>query len=686
MRAFLAFIFIVVNILSFPNIALGNWIKVGDLGGVLSASKLSRLTNCNGQPFNDIAVDSTGRIFATAGDPGGWYWDASNTDFGHISIFTPDVNQPNGYMRYDINLQNCSVYNNDSITPNQNVAGSVTRLVISEQEDDVYVYAVQNWHDLRYSYWGPKHETRVLQIRKNPNNPNEWVVKIIAEYPISDTNMIESIALHPAGGVVWTVNGSDSYWKNNWLWKYQPNHNGNVTQISSGNQGWLIAHKMYHLEYVENGWWAVFYTGDESNNNYVLSAIGENLQRRIAINGENPDTSAYFGLSKPTAPLAYDNVNKRLWYGGAGVSQGDPSQWHNMMIRWDGDPANGGLFTTINDDKKTGVTQQKINHAIPKKIEENYGGRLWISALAANPNDGSGWFAIMGDSNFNYYLQDRVYVKYDINFIYDLALQDVGVPQSGAKIQALTIKGTTAYALVIDPITGIYSVYKRNANNHNYGYVDSISKAKEGQKYYTYFMANPKVLTNRGGGSGFSYVQDQNRASGIRIEYNSFASPAKSIGDLMTFHGTLNIVDGELVLENIGQMNVSGNAPAKPLGMNIKAVGGNALGLQPATNPAYGLNNVGLFVTVIGKVTYRSADGNWFTIEDGSNVTTWHPNSGAVNGLRIAYPYGSLAVGDMVSVRGVVGVEQFDTNGDDIIDLIGQRVIRVESASDIKKF
>ncbi|MFQ3549923.1 MAG: hypothetical protein SNJ70_09260, partial [Armatimonadota bacterium] len=476
MRKLLAAIVVLAVILSFSSMAAAQWTKVGDGNG--AQELLGNLWDFKRTVTNDIVVDSTGRIFVTSNNC------QNGNDKGFVTIFTPSGSS---YTRYDIDLQNCRLYDGNNTTPGSNVQGSITRLILGEDEDgNVCVYGVQNWMENNWDA-NAGHDVRIIQIRPDPNASGQWAVRVMVNAGQNFDDRIESIASGPNGGFVYTRNGNSNYWKYNYFWKYDP-----VTQAHelalppNTNSGWSRIHKLYNIEYVGGDWWAIFHTTESSNNEYNLSAIGINKNRRNAANGQNPNSGAYYGIARPTTPLSYDPVNNRLWYGGRGRYQN--GDWHNMIIRWDGDPnSNTGLFTATEDDPKTGITTQKIGHAFPKGVGEQYGSWIWVSALAANPNDGSGWFAMSETigpyDNYIYpYSLDNVYVKFDIPYVEGLAIQSMGAPQPGNanRVMALTIKGDTAYALVVNRTTGVYSVYKRSAIVSQYGNTASLADVKKG--------------------------------------------------------------------------------------------------------------------------------------------------------------------------------------------------------------
>lgn len=138
------------------------------------------------------------------------------------------------------------------------------------------------------------------------------------------------------------------------------------------------------------------------------------------------------------------------------------------------------------------------------------------------------------------------------------------------------------------------------------------------------------------------WVQDASRASGIRVASNSNYAP----GQRLTVTGKLQKANGERYLSDVEETpGVLGAAPV-PLGMKGGSVGGEDLNLvTPGIPGAYGLNNVGLLITVWGRVNTTSAGS--FYLDDGSGLT-----DGVGLGVRITGAPGALLAGDYATVNG----------------------------------
>lgn len=143
------------------------------------------------------------------------------------------------------------------------------------------------------------------------------------------------------------------------------------------------------------------------------------------------------------------------------------------------------------------------------------------------------------------------------------------------------------------------------------------------------------------------YMQDQGRASGIRVE--SAVGPAANYTVVVC--GRLGLVNGcERALLDCKIVPGGLGAVVQPLMMNTRWVGGEPFGpYTPGITSGSGLNNVGLLVAVAGKVTALTADG--FYLDDGSGVQ----DDSAHAGLKVwTGAPNSASEGQAVVVTGAV--------------------------------
>ncbi|MGQ9454907.1 MAG: hypothetical protein ACUVRS_05245 [Armatimonadota bacterium] len=161
-----------------------------------------------------------------------------------------------------------------------------------------------------------------------------------------------------------------------------------------------------------------------------------------------------------------------------------------------------------------------------------------------------------------------------------------------------------------------------------------------------------KVVTFTNTSQGFSYVQDPERTSGIRV---ATASANITVGDRVNIEGyvTTRTLSGRPSERQISSavLTKTGTGSASPVAMKCISVGGGSAGpLVPGVVGGIGLNNMGLLVKIAGRVTAKLNDTIW--VDDGSQIAD---PSGRI-GVLVKCPNSNIpaAVGDMVGVVGVV--------------------------------
>lgn len=173
--------------------------------------------------------------------------------------------------------------------------------------------------------------------------------------------------------------------------------------------------------------------------------------------------------------------------------------------------------------------------------------------------------------------------------------------------------------------------------------------------------------------SGYLYVEEPNRTSGIRV---STSQTGFVPGDAVTITGTMSTrKSGSIVMER--QINAAAGGivkqysatPIKPMAMLGRNLGGTdvAGGQGPGT--------VGLLVKITGRLSYKS--GDMMYVDDAGGVIDPNGYSGvAVKYSSTTIPY---IVGDYVSV---VGVEEGSIVGSETRN---RRYVRARTASDVVK-
>lgn len=172
--------------------------------------------------------------------------------------------------------------------------------------------------------------------------------------------------------------------------------------------------------------------------------------------------------------------------------------------------------------------------------------------------------------------------------------------------------------------------------------------------------------------SGFFYIEDPSRVSGIRV----VTPQTVAEGSVVTVRGVMATQDGERQINasSVTVDSVSGDVP-DPLAMTISALGGGPLNAHtPGVAFGKGTHNVGLLVKVCG--TVADVGQGFFVLDDGSVVKPPTAEPFPVH-ARVICPPGvaAPAMGAVVVVTGISSVAEDD----------GQfvRAIRPRTASDI---
>lgn len=145
--------------------------------------------------------------------------------------------------------------------------------------------------------------------------------------------------------------------------------------------------------------------------------------------------------------------------------------------------------------------------------------------------------------------------------------------------------------------------------------VASIGDAKSKADGTIIIINNIVVTAGTDQFDGFFYIEDESRASGIKVA----ATETVHVGDVVSVMGEIATVDGERQIDatSISIAPESGDVP-EPLVMTCGALGGTALNdYTPGVIRGRGLNNLGLLVKVCGQVVSNGA--GYFIIEDGSS-------------------------------------------------------------------
>ena len=180
---------------------------------------------------------------------------------------------------------------------------------------------------------------------------------------------------------------------------------------------------------------------------------------------------------------------------------------------------------------------------------------------------------------------------------------------------------------------------------------------------------------------GNTFIEEPNCAAGIAValstpEWKRLWVPQDSF---VTLVGRIGVQesDGQAFVKDPMIVPQYGFVVPPPVLMSCRSVGGGTFGLQRGTvdrvgfdlvpeKPSMGLNNVGMLVTVCGKVRYATWDAVW--IDDGSGLWDGHLDDlGApVPGLKVALPQGMVygwlpapKLNDFIHVTGIVTTQVY---------------------------
>ncbi len=232
------------------------------------------------------------------------------------------------------------------------------------------------------------------------------------------------------------------------------------------------------------------------------------------------------------------------------------------------------------------------------------------------------------------------------------AWESVGPAQSVERTGLNLISGTTYY----------FSVRAKDAQGHwsPKGYSDGIRKTPPPQTISeaklrplrSYVILDKVVVSSIF--AGRFYVQNEDRSAGIAVVSSAQVQP----GDRVAVAGPTDLVNGELVVTGT-LLDAHPGAVPTALTVNNYMSGGESFGAQPAllndatsNSNAVGLSNVGLLVTLSGRVTSVDSSGGFFYLDDGSALD----DGSGPGGVRVQA--GGLALPEMgafVRVTGAMG-------------------------------
>jgi len=157
----------------------------------------------------------------------------------------------------------------------------------------------------------------------------------------------------------------------------------------------------------------------------------------------------------------------------------------------------------------------------------------------------------------------------------------------------------------------------------------------------------------------YVYVESSDRSSGVRVNASAAAQTFITVGDKVLFTGDTALVDGQKQVTLTSPFVIlSSNNPLPYLVMRTMDIGGEDYGpYDPGITYGRGPLNVGLLVTLFGRVTARDTGSQWFYLWDGANllggITPLDDGTGNL-GVRVISSFAVVPDTDFVKVTGVV--------------------------------
>jgi len=180
-----------------------------------------------------------------------------------------------------------------------------------------------------------------------------------------------------------------------------------------------------------------------------------------------------------------------------------------------------------------------------------------------------------------------------------------------------------------------------------------------------------KIVTGVFPSSGYFYIEEKDRASGIRVRTSQ--SPG-AVGDRVLVEGVTDTVYSEREITPTYLSWQGSGVPPEPLGVTNGTLGGAAFHYQPGALGAAGLNNTGLLVRTCGWVVEHT--GLWFSIADGSALV--NPGEAEPKLLVTGAELGGTLppVRSFVIITGISGMETIYGNT--------WRILRPRSVADVQ--
>lgn len=232
-------------------------------------------------------------------------------------------------------------------------------------------------------------------------------------------------------------------------------------------------------------------------------------------------------------------------------------------------------------------------------------------------------------------------------------------------------------------LTGYWVNFKKAYFTGRNGHWEIVEKAPRGTVSEAKDWQNNALVNLKGmvvsavfASDGVFYIQDDERTGGLRVVGSTTGLEVGTRVDVVGRMGT-RMQSGKPAERQLTATKITireQDAPPKPLQMQNLSIGGEPRPpFLPGVMNGVGTNNMGLLARVTGKVT--SISSYLFWLDDGSGLVETAGRTGIM--VRATMPVPGLAVGDMVSVTGIIeGNIPFNAP-------TNRRVVRPRSLGDI---
>ena len=242
------------------------------------------------------------------------------------------------------------------------------------------------------------------------------------------------------------------------------------------------------------------------------------------------------------------------------------------------------------------------------------------SSLDVYPTERDDFWNIMTDADVRTYFcgHEHLYQRSQHGSITQVLNGSCGAPLY------LNVEGTLGvYNYVIVTVDGnrVHCDARDDAGNlidswdYAVGPSPSVSSLKEAEDGAPVYVTGKTVTAGNDVFNATFYIEDEDRSSGIRV----YSSPITvSEGDGVDVFGTMGSLYTERQIANPTVYPRTRLYDVGPVAMITRSIGGSELNdYTPGVTGGIGLQNTGLLVTIMGRVTVANETSGYFYVDDG---------------------------------------------------------------------